>query len=125
MARITGTYEVDVENSAKLLANFFHERFVMRPGYDEAIKKYMLDTSDVAKGILISIDRQRLVIRSPEGEEEFPVLELDESVEPARLVVAWAGKTTFKVVEIAPGSIHLRNADNELGTWIWRRTGDE
>jgi hypothetical protein len=125
LPKVTGTYEVDVENSAKLVAGFFPERFVMKPGYDEAVKKYMLENADAAKGISVSINTKQLLIKSPEGEEEFRVLELDDSVTPAKLVVDWGGKTTFKVVEVAPGSIHLQNPNNELGEWIWRRTGDE
>jgi hypothetical protein len=83
LAKVTGTYEVHLENSAKLVAGFFHERFVMKPGFDEAVKKYMLDHAEAAKGISISINRQRLLIKSPDGVEEFPVLELDDSVTPA------------------------------------------
>jgi hypothetical protein len=125
LAKVTGTYEVDLANSAKLVAGFFNERFVMKPGYDEAVKKYMLDHADAAKGISISINSERLLIKSPEGEEDFPVLELDESVTPGRLVVDWDGKSTFSVVEVAPGSVHLKSANHELDDWIWRRTGDE
>ena len=128
MGTLSGRYVVDLENSAKLAAGYFHARFVMKPGYDEAIAAYTRTHADALRALSIEVTAERLIVRSGDEEESFPVLALDddEAADQPRLTVDWYGsRTTFEVASVGPGSVHFRNEGNELGSAIWRRSDDD
>jgi len=121
MTQITGTYRIDLETSAKLKAGYFHDRFVMKEGYDEALKQYLLDNAELVAAISMTIDATSMKMSSEDGEESFRVLEFDENATPGKLVVDWGEPVAFKVVEPVPGSIYFDSEQSELGEWAWKR----
>jgi hypothetical protein len=69
---IVGTYRLDPEYSATLAAKFFHDRFEMKPGYDEAMKDHMSKAASTPEinGIRLIIDDRQITLREAEGSEE-------------------------------------------------------
>jgi hypothetical protein len=82
-----GTYVIDLDASAKLHIGFFNDRFEMKPDYEKAMQEYMSAHGEVAKQISLTLDGENLRVKTPEGEEVFPVKSLIEEGDNPQLVV--------------------------------------
>ena len=122
MASLIGEYGIDIPNSAKLKAGWFQDRFEMKPGYDEALLTQLQSSAAVLAQIGLSISQDTITLKSPDGSEKFPISVGGRDSDGFRLVIHWHGdEQTLKVREVAPGSIHFDNPENQLSEWVWLR----
>lgn len=127
MPQFTGSYTIDLEYTAKLQAGWFTDRFEMKPGYEQAVQDYIASHSHLLGKVTMTLDRDFLVVRTPDGEEKHPVKKLIEDGEQPKLTVG-AGEgemaritMTYALRQLAPDVIQLQNRHYDLDGFAWRR----
>jgi hypothetical protein len=130
MPKFTGSYTIDLEYTAKLQAGWFTDRFEMKPGHEQAVQDYITSHSKLLGKITMTLNREFLVVRTPDGEEKHAVKELiEDGEEPKLSVAAGEGKMsrftmTYALRSLAPDVIQLQNRQYDLDGFAWRRAAD-
>jgi ankyrin repeat protein len=120
---IVGTYRLDPDYSAMLAAKFFHDRFEMKPGYDEAMKDYMSTAAGTPEieGIRLIVDERQITLRAADGSEATYRITKTWKTRGRRFIETDSDgmAVRFEVKRHGVSSLQLECDYVELGDFAW------
>lgn len=120
---IVGTYQFDPRGTAKIMAGFFHDRFAMKDGLDEAVLAGFEEGAQDPEiaSLRLMIGAHEVTLASSEGTEAYPIIERVDAEGTSRLVLDMDGERwDFEVVDMGEGSICLYNDGHGFAQYAWR-----
>jgi hypothetical protein len=142
MSRFTGNYVLDPEFTARLEATRLKKIYDDLSARYQALSPEKLDPMEApseahlragiefgsyrCSAVRLTLDRSLLSIKTPEGDQAYPVTEFVESAEGSRIVILIDGRysVTYALKELAEGVLRLENRLHELDGLAWRRVGE-
>jgi hypothetical protein len=123
---LAGQYALDLAGTARLQAGYFDDRFVMRPGYEEAVAEYVRANARLVSGFRLELSPTHLVIISGDDVERLPIASATAGPGGLSLAVSWpevGGRdpVVFAVRRLAPDLIQLCNPSLDLDRFAFRR----
>jgi ankyrin repeat protein len=122
---LVGTYRLDPQHTAALDAKFFHDRFPMKPGFDEAVRDHWSEgakNSEVA-GIRLIIEDTQITLRAADASEEAYWITKTWNKRGRRFIAVDMGgmSVQFEIKQYGESSIQLACDYHELGEFAWMR----
>lgn len=120
-----GKYEVDLQATGKLWADFFRARLMLSAKHDDVVQDCLLRNVGGSTGVFLQLSDDALVVGKGDERDVSHVTAILRSGDRMVLVTRNAEREEwrFELRELAPGVIQLANEIHDLGAYAWRKVG--